>query len=356
MPAFLPGLELNRRFFAELVRPLLDRAFPNLAYAAARLGSGSDVLGFDTEMSADHNWGPMLTLFLRPAERHLTEDIRGALAAALPAAFLGNPVFFAQADGPYPAAHWVRPTTVPAFVEETLGFDPGQPLTAADWLSFPTQRLLEITAGAVYHDGAGDLTALRARLAFYPRDVWLYLLAAGWQRIGQEAHLMPRAGIVGDELGSAVIGSRLVRDMMLLGFLLERRYAPYAKWFGTAFFRLACGPELTPLLWQAQLAPTWQERNQALLAAGECLVRMHNALGLTRPLPAPATPFHGRPFSVIQGERFVPILGEAVADPAVRALFAERIIGGINQVSDNTDLLVDRDRRLAVRRLYELPH
>jgi hypothetical protein len=46
---------------------------------------------------------------------------------------------------------------------------------------------------------------------------------------------MPRAGFVGDELGSALIGSRLVRDIMNLCFLLEKQYAPYPKWFGTAF-------------------------------------------------------------------------------------------------------------------------
>jgi hypothetical protein len=35
---------------------------------------------------------------------------------------------------------------------------------------------------------------------------------------------MGRAGYVGDELGAALIGSRLVRDMMRLCFLMERQY------------------------------------------------------------------------------------------------------------------------------------
>ena len=50
--------------------------------------------------------------------------------------------------------------------------------------------------------------------------------------------MMGWAGFVGDEIGSALMGSRLVRDIMRLAFLMEREYIPYAKWFGTAFTQL----------------------------------------------------------------------------------------------------------------------
>jgi hypothetical protein len=65
-PQFIPGAELCRLFFAEAVKPVIDDAFPRLRYAAALLGSGSEVLGFDTAMSTDHDWGPRVDLFLEP--------------------------------------------------------------------------------------------------------------------------------------------------------------------------------------------------------------------------------------------------------------------------------------------------
>jgi Domain of unknown function (DUF4037) len=46
----------------------------------------------------------------------------------------------------------------------------------------------------------------------------------------------------------ALIGARLVHDIMNLCFLLEKQYAPYPKWFGTAFQQLHSAKELGPLL------------------------------------------------------------------------------------------------------------
>lgn len=317
--SFVPGLELCQRFYLEAVRPVLGAHIPRLPYAAARIGAGSEVLGFDTPMSMDHDWGPHLQLFLRDADAQEETVVRETLRRELPPTFVGFPLKLsdpgdrqdepAAARPPPDARHeavWL--TTCRAFCWKHLRHEIDAPLTAADWLTLPSQRLLEVTAGAVYHDNAGELTALRERLAYYPRDVWLYLLAAGWARIGQEEHLMPRAGYVGDELGSALIGSRLVRDVMSLCFLIERRYAPYPKWFGSAFQRLACADELAPLLWQAQQATTWQEREAALAGAYAVLAHLQNGLGLTPPLPEAVSPFHDRPFHVIHGGRFAEAL------------------------------------------------
>jgi hypothetical protein len=45
------------------------------------------------------------------------------------------------------------------------------------------------TADEVYHDDVG-LQPVRDRLAYYPRDVWLYLLIAGWWRVHPEVNVV----------------------------------------------------------------------------------------------------------------------------------------------------------------------
>lgn len=364
MPPFIPGLELSRRLYNEQVRPLIDQHFADLQYAAALIGYGSEVLGFDTEMSTDHAWCPRMQLFLRDADENLAEPIREMLANHLPRTFLGYPldtvavegepgVFWMQEEGNGPVAHKIIPVTLRRFIDENLAWDITHPLAPADWLSLSSQLLGVVTAGAVHFDNIGELTALRTQLDWYPHDVWLYLLASGWNRIGQEQHLMPRAGFVGDELGSALMGSRLVRDIMSLCFLMEKKYAPYPKWFGSAFQRLACGPSLTPTLRRAQLADTWQKREVALVEAYETLAEMHNALGLTGPLPARVGNFHGRPFRVIDADAFCAALKSQISDSQICQLAEKSLIGSIDQFSDSTDLRSDVQWRERLRGVYE---
>ncbi len=164
---------------------------------------------------------------------------------------------------------------------------------------------------------------------------------------------MPRAGYVGDELGSALIGSRLVRDIMSLCFLMEKQYAPYPKWLGTAFQQLDCADDLTPVLRWAILAEDWRARQAALTQAYEYLAEMHNQFGITRSLPSNVTDFHGRPFKVIHGERFAQAILEQIVDPHLKKLSQRSLIGSIDQFSDNTKLLSDTTWQPEVRHFYQ---
>jgi len=364
VPSFIPGIELCRRFYWEAVRPVLDVDFPGLPHSAALIGPGSEVLGFDTEMSTDHHWGPRAMLFLTPEDHaYYHETLHETFRWRLPHSFLGYPTNFAmpvpedpgtrllQQTESGPVEHRVETFTIEGYVRDYLGISLNNALSIADWLSIPQQRLLTFTGGAVYHDDLG-LEDIRARFNYYPKDIWLYLLASSWQRIGQEEHLLGRAGYVGDELGSRLIAARLVHDVMMLCFLMERQYAPYPKWFGTAFMRLQAGPELAPVLHAVLAAETWQARGDHLATAYEYLAAKHNALGLTPPLRATRAPFWGRPFPVIGGERLATALLAEIIDPEVRRLLQRPPTGGIDQISDNVDILENTPREV-VRRLFE---
>jgi hypothetical protein len=348
---FIGGIELSRRFYAEEVRPILDAEFPGLSHSAALIGAGSEVLGYDTERSTDHGWGARVGLLL--AEHDLDtyrSRIVDTLARRLPHRFLGYSTHFGEAeDDPGtavlaeanadagPINHGVAVLTVESFLRDHFGLDAHAEPTVADWLALPEQKLLELTAGAVFHDGLGTLEPIRARYAYYPHDVWLYRLAAQWQRISQAEHFVGRTGEMGDDLGSTILTATLVRDLMHLCFLMERHFAPYSKWFGTAFSRLACAPALSPMLDRAIHGGSWQEREAHLSLAYEHVAGMHNALGITSPLDPTTRPFFGRPFQVLFAGRFAEAILATITDPDVKAI--PGLYGAVDQLSDSTDVL-----------------
>lgn len=361
----ISGLQLSERFYWEAVRPLLDQYFGALPHAAALLGDGSEVLGYDDSTSTDHHWGPRVLIFVQPADCGVAAPLHALLAERLPRRFGGFPTNFSPPDGADhgvqhlvaleegPINHRVNVLTPAAFIRQQLNFDLSSALQPADWLTFSEQKLLTITAGAVFHDQIG-FARVRGLFAYYPQDVWLYLLAAAWARIGQEEHLMGRAGQAGDELGSALIGARLVRDVMRLCFLMERTYAPYAKWFGTAFRRLESGAQLYPILQKALAARGWPQREEALCLAYAHLAQVHNRLQLTPPLPEQPRPFFGRPFRVMALHGFADALGQAIGDPQLRVLAANRRIGSVDLWSDNVDMAANTELRPILRQLYDV--
>jgi hypothetical protein len=342
---FIPGLELARTFYVEAIRPLLDQQFPGLRHTAALIGPGSEVQGFDSARSTDHDWGPRLQVFLSDEDARDAAGVTRMLTARLAPEFRGYPMVFAASGAdPESASHWVTVTGLRHGLTGMLGFDPTADVQLLDWLATPTEVLAELTGGAVFHDGLAEgtgngLAAVRARLAWYPRDVWLYVLACQWQRIAQEEAFPGRCAEAGDDLGSAVITSRLVRDLMRLVLLMERQYPPYSKWLGSAFARTDAGSAIAPALASALSATTWPERELNLCAGIEAVARLHNQLGVTAPVdPAVRPTYYERPFRVLDSGRFVRALSDAIADERVRELAP---IGAVDQFVDSTDAIGD---------------
>jgi hypothetical protein len=295
------GIEIAERYYFGEVAPAITER-----HAAALLGAGSEVLGYDDDVSPDHDFGKRVQIF-------------------------------------YPD----RDTAGEFFVSQ-LGFDPAGAVTIADWLLTPTQILASLTRGAVFHDPDGQLRRRRARLAWYPDDVWRYALAAGWLKVAQEEAFVGRAGATGDDLGSRVLAARLVRELMRLGFLIERRWAPYGKWFGRAFGELECAAGLKPLLEGALSAPEWRERERFLTGAASNLARRTNALTLAENIDPAPRQFYDRDIRVIDAERFTIVLAREITDPVLRGLIDRlgvrhghipRLPGTIDQAVDSTDAL-----------------
>jgi hypothetical protein len=341
------GTEVARLFWTEAVAPVLAREFPRLGYAAARLGSGSDVLGLDDAMSRDHDWGCRLTLLVDQADAAAVPLVRDRLAAELPPAWRDLPVRFAT-TWDRAESHQVEVATVRGFARSRLTLDPLAGLTAVDWLMLTGQGVLEVTAGPVFSDQTAELVRVREVLRWYPAEVDRYVLAAGWLVVSYRLPMHGRAADRGDEAGARVIAGAIAGGLLRLALLVHRRWAPYEKWLGTAVRALPDGAALAGFLTAATSAPGRAEREEAMAAAAEIILDVQRDRSV--PVPRPAfTQFWNRPYpqvnpSVLRGLR------AGIKDPDLTRLPDD--VGAIDQWVGDVEVLARPERRMALAAAY----
>ncbi len=269
-------------------------------------------------------------------------EVDGYLAESLPDRFAGWPTRFATTwDGM--VRHRVEVTTAEQLTESRLGLDMSSGLSGLDWLCLTGQSVLEVTAGPLFHDGPGTISRLREELTWYPPDVWRYVVAADWIRLGQDLPSLGRAGQRGDALGSRVIAGRIVRTAIHLAFLLSCVWPPYSKWLGTAFARLPVAGELTAPLAAVLSDQPWPDRQQAAAQALEILQRAQAGAGLPVEDVPPAETFFDRPFIEVRAG-VSRLLLAAIQDPQIRALRPG--LGSVEQWVDHVGILMDAPGRV----------
>jgi hypothetical protein len=341
------GAELSRTFFESAARPIIERTLPGVGYLAGRLGSGSDVLGLDDDRSPDHDFGCRLTVLVDDEHAGLLLDLDQALDAELPKEVAGWPTRFATSWDSR-MRHKVDLHTVHAFVASRLGFDLRSPLTSVEWLCLTGQSVLEVTHGPVFHDSTTAYGPVTSSLEWYPTDLWRYVLAAGWVRLGQELPFVGRTGELGDDIGSRIVAGRMCRDLTHLAFTVERAWAPYPKWSGSLLRRLPAGPRLAETLEAVLAASGWTERQRHLADAIELVAERHRSMGFDLPTPV-VVPFFDRPFLMPNGEVPAALLRD-IGDTELRAL---PCVGAIEQWCDSVDLLSRPVRRAHATAIYQ---
>lgn len=331
MPQDISGLELARTFYRDAVEPMLDRP-----HAAGLIGEGSEVLGYDDARSRDHEWGPRLQVFVDAAD---VDRTRETIAAHPPAEYGGYPTsWFSLLEGR--STHHIEVATAQQWLAARLPTIPWDRADAAAWLSIPQQHLLQLTAGELFRDDLGDMSRLRADYAWYPLDVWRWMIAAHWHLLGNIVPVIGRTLERGDERGARLHIGRACELMMEMAFLQERRYRPYAKWLGRAFDDLSASESLGPLLDRALQHADPTAISDALLL----LARRHNGLRIAEEVTPVISDFAVgindavRPYPVLNTPELIDATVDSIEDPRLRDLPR---VGSIDQLTHADDLLIN---------------
>ena len=315
MSIFIKGMELCESFFQECGLPIIRQHYPKLKFTAGLLGYGSDVLGYDDEVSIDHMWGPRFYLFLNDNDIHIKHELMTLFEEKLPYTFKGYSVNFSKPNpndnnvrnvelinsGKVSPLIWIH--TLDEYIKSYLGLIPEN---GVDWLILSEHRLHGFTSGKLFIDNL-NLAEIQKQLSFYPHDVMLFLIASQWALIAEEQAFVKRTSDCFDELGSQIICARITERLMRLCFLYCKKYAPYSKWFGTGFKQLPIDKEIINELSSAVSATSIVERETHLVTSQVLVAELHNKSKITKEIEINVQNYFDRDIKVIYADRLANI-------------------------------------------------
>ncbi len=225
----MQGLEISRAFYEQYGKPMLEEQFSNLTgrIAVGLAGEGSECLGFDDEISRDHDFDAGFCLWITEEnEREFGFRLERAYSK-LPKEFMG--IKRSRLSPVGGNRHGV--ITVEEFYTRHLGAADA-PDSIERWLYTPSSSLAAASSGAVFRDDLGKFSEIRSRLlSGYPEDIRKKKLAAHTVFMAQSGQYNYERCLKRGETGAAQLAIfEFVKHTISGIYLLNNAYEPFYKW------------------------------------------------------------------------------------------------------------------------------
>lgn len=243
----MKGLELAENYYEAYGRQMLDDQFADMKgqTAAGLVGYGSECLGFDDDISKDHDYGPSFCIWL-PREIYKEYGARMQAAyEALPRQFMGFAGRMEEEQG----KGRVGVLCLEDFYEEMIGRS-SVPQTEMEWLTIPEEMLATAVNGKVFEDHLRQFSSIRDGLMqYYPHGVWIKKIADSMTKAAQAGQYnYARAMKRGERIAAEMALTEFVKESMHLVYLLNRTYAPFYKWMHRGMQNLSTCSEIGDML------------------------------------------------------------------------------------------------------------
>lgn len=219
------GLTEARALYDDYGRAMLHELFPEYEgrIAVGLAGHGSECLGFDDELSRDHDFEVGFCLWV-------DEETERATAPALSRAYRQLPIQRAKERSAL-GERCRGVMSITDFYRRYTG-SPGAPECWQQWMSLPSYALCEATNGEVWRDDSGEFSRIRRELLEgMPEDVRKKKLAARAVEMAQSGQYNYSRCIKHGEDGAAMLAAaEFVNAACSAVYLLNRAHMPYYKW------------------------------------------------------------------------------------------------------------------------------
>lgn len=308
------GLDIAKDYWRAWGRPWLESRQPHLlGRIGVGLFSGSDVLGADDDLSRDHGWGPRFDVFRVDEDGMSNASLQAEMNAAAPSQWDGFHNRFQFTPS-------IQVHAAPAYFGNPFPCR-RLPDSPTDWMCCPHRlpnlesHLHYVRHGAVFHDPAGILADVQARLHTYPGDIWLIRMAQLCFDIAHygEYNFCWRLARRKDPVAAEMAIGRFQQAVMALAIVMDRDYAPYWKWLHHVFRACDLASRLDADL--VAMSMTRDYGRRVSLVESICSVLM-DALVRRHIVPTDMDDGSGLPLFFQARAHLL----DRIADPAVRAL------------------------------------
>lgn len=221
----MKGLELSKKYFQDVIYPMLLDEFPEFVnrMAVGLVGEGSECFGYDDEISRDHDWGAKVCIWLDTEDYNRIGTYLSHRLSELPSIFQSYPVCW------IPGRNGVM--EIDAFFIKYLNAK-GPLQTIGQWMHVPEHYLAVASNGEVFFDPSGKFSAIWKDLRMgYPEDIRLKKIAARCMKIGQSGQYnYLRSMRRGDKVAAELALSEFIQSVISVIYLLNNKYTPFYKW------------------------------------------------------------------------------------------------------------------------------
>lgn len=230
----LTGLE-RAEIVAKYTSEFIKAKYPNLysRICLALVGVGSECLGFDDEISEDHDFSSRCQLFLDDSDyKTYKSDLKSSLK-----------IFCKDLESLTSNLKDINVEimSIPNFYKYYTLFENG-PKTESEYRKVPMDLLCVATNGKVFLDNLGKFSEIRNRLLnFYPEDIRLKKIAFQLNKMAQSGQYNYSRMIKrGDTVAANIAQGEFVKHYLEFVHLLNKKYMPFYKWS----YRNACSLEI----------------------------------------------------------------------------------------------------------------
>lgn len=224
----MTGLELSEKYYKQYGESLINNKFSSIKdkIAIGLVGQGSECIGFDDELSKDHDFDPGFIIFIPDDIDDKTIFELKKEYSYLPKEYLGYKRIL---ESPLGGDRKGIIKLTEFLYMKTNTYDGN--ITKKQFLYIPEFDLLEVVNGRLFKDDSKVFTNIRIKLSYFPIDVKL-------KKIAGELFLMSQSGQYNvyrmlnrkDYSAAKLSLYEFVKSTIHLVFLINECYMPYYKW------------------------------------------------------------------------------------------------------------------------------